>query len=241
MKTTVIKSFNEFVELIATQYSCGHHIYRGVTDQINHTLVPSIGRNGTYNSEDEDEILAQFKRRSIPSIITTPKNDWEWLAIAQHYGLPTRLLDWSLSPLVAAYFATQAKIVNNKLASCCPNGGAIYVLHFCNYINPDEDPFPFHYDKVGVIYPPHISPRISGQLGVFTTQPKPNEELAITIDERFPDEVEKIIFDAATTEEIQKKLFLLGVREDMLFPDLDGYSRSIAFRKLMGDFHFKEC
>jgi hypothetical protein len=241
MKTTTIKSFTEFVDLITTQYSCGHHIYRGVTDQVNHTLIPSIGRGGTYDSSDEDEILAQFKRRSIPSIITTPKNDWEWLAVAQHYGLPTRLLDWTLSPLVAAFFATRAQIINNQLAPCCANGGAVYVLHFCNYVNPEVDEAPFEYDKIGVIYPPHISPRISGQLGVFTTQPNPFTELVITKDDRFPDDIERITFDSGTSLEIQQKLFLLGVREDMLFPDLDGYSRSIAYRKLMGDFHFKEC
>lgn len=239
METIEIKSFNHLIEHIAANYNCGHHVYRGVTNE-KHLLVPSIGR-GVYTWEDELEIIEQFKRRSLPSLNSTPQNDWDWLAIAQHYGLPTRLLDWTLSPLVAAYFATKPKILNNKVEPFKDDNAAIYVLHFCNYIDVKDNPDPFVYNKVGVLYPPHISPRISGQMGVFTTQPKPNKELKYKKDDRLPDDVIKLIISPDIANEIQKNLFILGIREDMLFPDLDGYARSITYRKIMGDFHYREC
>src|SRR5262245_4587032 len=53
----------------------------------------------------ESRLFRRFKDRSLPHLTFTPHDDWEWLAVAQYFGLPTRLLDWSGNPLVPAYFA----------------------------------------------------------------------------------------------------------------------------------------
>src|SRR5690606_7748069 len=55
----------------------------------------------------EAHILRNFVRHSRPYLPADPTNEWELLVIAQHHGVPTRLLDWSYSPLVAAHFATR--------------------------------------------------------------------------------------------------------------------------------------
>ena len=84
-------------------------VYRGVKDA-SYDLVPKVGRkdlkwNHKSVKDAEKYMLTLFKQRAISFLTFSPRNDWEWLALAQHYGLPTRLLDWSRNPLVAAYFA----------------------------------------------------------------------------------------------------------------------------------------
>jgi type I restriction enzyme M protein len=51
-------------------------------------------------------MLEKFKREAIPYLTIKPNDDWDWLALAQHHGLPTRLLDWTQNPLVAVGIAS---------------------------------------------------------------------------------------------------------------------------------------
>lgn len=236
-----ISSLEDYINIVTEQYTCGHHVFRGVTNKLDHKLIPTVGRNPYYDLDTEIEIFEQFKRRARLTISLHPNNDWEWLAVAQHHGLPTRLLDWTTSPLVALYFATQPKVSNGQILACNPNGGAIYVLHFCNYINTEVDKNPFKYNQVGVFQPPHIANRITGQAGLFSIQPEPNKELDFEKDDRLPDEIEKIEFNQEAAAKIQEQLFRLGIRQDMLFPDLDGYATGIKINEALAEFHYKEC
>ncbi|MBK6770667.1 MAG: FRG domain-containing protein [Ignavibacteria bacterium] len=86
-----------------------YYLFRGQSEDWN--LLPKITRVnskwGLHILETEKEMINDFKRLSRPYLKTIPSNDWEWLSIAQHYGMPTRLLDWTSSPLTALWFTVE--------------------------------------------------------------------------------------------------------------------------------------
>lgn len=189
IKEVNIESFEQFVESITTgDFTCGHVVYRGVTDAVNHKLVPSVGRLnedllcGLNLREYENETLNRFKLRVGPDLSYTPKNDWEWLSLAQHHGLPTRLLDWTSSPLMALYFATLPKTEQDgSLKEIESESVAVYAMHTCSYLETDCSYTPLMYDGFGLFYPPHMTGRISGQYGLFSVQARPKEELQLQV------------------------------------------------------------
>ena len=217
--------------------------FRGEENDTWH-LKPKIGRlklsspaslpkksslNLIYASEilDERGALEEFKHSARPLIDWHPNSIWDWLALAQHHGLPTRLLDWTSNPLVALYFAVAPKVDETwlKKQQCdtptFKGDAAVYVWRVKHAPLNIETADPFNCD--GYFFPSHSSRRITAQRGLFSIHNDPTEPFA-------PPHSYKISVPFQLRNECRDRLRAFGIDDAFVYSDLDSISRSIQER-----------
>src|SRR5208337_4831470 len=170
----------------------------------------------------EKTLFGVWKRMAVGHIVSNITSDWDWLAIAQHHGLATRLLDWTTNPLNAAYFAVREP--RKKRAASAHGPAVIHAARFVEPFKPSAETLleePLKSDSVAIFRPRYVVPRIVRQEGLFTVHGPP--ETPLESREGIVD-LEQIVIAEPYRTNLLAELARYGVNHASLFPDLDGLS-----------------
>lgn len=217
------RDFIEFVD----RHQQSNWIFRGVADAAEHALVPKVGRDGdVYDETTERVIFANFKRRARQFVDTSGLNQWDLMALAQHHGLPTRLLDWTTNPLVAAYFAV-SNLPTDKVAR-------VYAARAPRLIDVDRIVDPFDCTDVFAFTPAAVAPRIVAQRGLFTIHPTPTDpwDRGLNSKSKPAPPPTSTVFDIEVRHRtfFERKLFQLALDASAIKADLDGVCETLAWQ-----------
>jgi hypothetical protein len=225
-KTYTVESFKEYQHIILDLPEDEFTLYRG--QPIDKTLLPKIARyNLTDVERTEREMLQDFQRRSLHLMDTHPGNQWDWLALAQHHGMATRLLDWSENPLIALWFSMSSQ----------PDVSTPYSVVWGfnvpakDIIASNDDSDPFQAGTTKVFKPNHIVKRISAQFAWFTIH-KHNKDKHFIPFEKNPEYTSrlfKIKIMSSCFSECKKRLHTFGINSAMMYPDIDGLAKHVEW------------
>ena len=220
------------------------YAFRGLSNADYRLETTLIRLRGNF-AELERHLLRNFKKYAHRNVVERDSL-WHWLSVAQHYGLPTRLLDWTYSPFIALHFAT-ANIDNFdtdgviwavnyvKAHQLLPErlrtkleveGANVLTVEMLSESVRSLDELAHLSDGEFVIFfePPSIDDRIINQFAFCSVMSNPT----LALDDWFREHPEiwrRIVIPAELKWEIRDKLDQANITERVLFPGLDGLSR----------------
>jgi len=218
-------------------------------------LSPKVWRPD-YEDANEAEMRLEFESVGHPLTQSgVPHDKWHWYFLMQHYGAPTRILDWTVNPLVALYFTVRENIEEN---------GAVWVVdpwrwnraHIKGLFGPaiagwqETKPYlldlekAFDTDEAEIqtrakwpicIEPTHIDRRIAAQGSKFVLFGIKKDMVdSPTINQprggnKKHSIVDKLIIPKVVAETLREELNHIGINERAMFPDLEGLGKHIAW------------
>jgi hypothetical protein len=223
--------------------------FRGLS-RVNHRLSSSLARlaDGRADVHRLELALLRNFRKYAHNEASGTDSIWDWLSLGQHRGLPTRLLDWTYSPLVALHFATEDPADFDE-------DGAVWAVNFVEankrlpaklkriLTEEGSDTFTVEmlsrfktlrdFDKLSrepilvFVEPPAVDRRILNQFALFSLMSDPAANLDDWLLEH-PELCHRVRVPAPLKWEIRDKLDQANINERILFPGLDGLSRWLA-------------
>lgn len=233
------------------------YAFRGLSDS-GYELKNSFLRNCGEKSEIEYHLLRNFRKYSRTADNQSPGTFWRSLVLAQHHGLPTRLIDWTYSPFIAMHFATANtekydidgviwKVDFVKVNQLVPSPfNNLLKEEKCNAFTLDMlekivslTDFDKLFDEKQVLFfePPSLDERIVNQFALFSVMTNPT----YILDEwliRHPDVYRRIIIPKELKLEVRDKLDQANITERVLFPGLDGLAKWLKrhYKPVDGDY-----
>jgi hypothetical protein len=226
------------------------YVFRGGSDETYDLRTTLMQVGGNY-SHLEFHLLKSFKKYAQLEEGVSRRSDWWWLTVAQHHGLPTRLLDWTYSPFVALHFATRntTKYDRDGVVWCVDfiesqkrvpeplrqvlveEGSKVFTMEMLERIADglksldalDHAAFNIFFE------PPSMDARIVNQYALFSVL----SNNAVKLDkwlEQHPTTYRRVIIPKELKWEVRDKLDQANITERMLFPGLDGLAAWLSRR-----------
>jgi hypothetical protein len=248
VESTTVRSISDITVWIERTYPGRSALFfRG--QDADYPLLPSVARLLPKRDDldllaTEQKLLRAFKRRSLPFLEMSPETPWDWLAVAQHHGLPTRLLDWSVNALSAVWFAVERPAKTQKTP------GVVWVFEARDGLTEsggdfvfscesrDDSTRPFSIPRSCILVPRYISKRIVAQGGYFTVHTSsPTAPHFRRLDEEaaFKDRLFKLVIPAESFPLIRHQLTRMGTNAMTIYPDLGGLCQDIKWRYSQAD------
>lgn len=253
-------NFTDVVKLVESlQKSSGKSLWFRGCGNSDYKLLPTVYRHKTKTkvadiAQLENQLITRFRQRSIPFHDRALTDDWDTLFFMQHYGVPTRLLDWTENPFMGLYFAVMSApyTVTARGLLRFEKDAAMWILdpvawnrHSLSHqsfdggvLVPGDDAlkgyrpapsFAGMFNHPVALYGAHNSARIVAQRGVFTIfgqNIKPMQKIFVS--EAFPtNSLIKVIFARKILPALRESILNNGITESVVFPDLDGLSKEI--------------
>lgn len=232
-------SYDERINRFRSSY-----VYRGMWNK-EFELHSSLIRLGGDFQRLEPHLLRNFRKYAHTNA-AAGDSIWNWLAVAQHHGLPTRLLDWTYSPYVALHFATaDFNKFHKDAAIWCVNyvksnqylpgklqkairteGSNVFTPEVLEPVCTSLNELSAFQEEEYVVFlePPSLDGRILHQFALFSMMSKPDAILSDWL-KKYPELYFRIIIPAKMKWEIRDKLDQANITERVLFPGLNGLSQ----------------
>ena len=228
MQTETVSNLVEYISIINTLADKSHYflLFRGQSD--NDELLPNIAREDKTidTSKIEATMLSELRRRGQLLFDSQSISDLNLLVHAQHFGMKTRLLDWSSNPLTALWFAIHK---DYKLKQ----DSFVYAFFGPENFLAGDDTNPFEIEKTQVVKPHMNNERIVAQNGWFTIHyysSKDKRFVPLEKNKNLKANLVTITIPATTKVDLLKQLSRLGVNARTVFPDLNGMCQHLNWK-----------
>lgn len=241
-------NMNEYLDS-AKRYR-SRFLFRGLSNST-YSLQTSLQRNcKELSAELEIPILRNFSKYAANESPDINESVWRQLVIGQHHGLPTRLLDWTYSALIALHFAVSSTSLDSldkndcaiwaidiiELNSLLPyeykevlkkENAYLYTIDMLEKSNKDLEVFDKDMESAGkavlLLEPPSIDQRIISQYSYFSVFPNCVDNFEEFLNVKTNNTV-KYIIDKSLKWQIRDLLDGLNINERIVYPGLDGIS-----------------